>query len=64
MTREYTWDDLGELAPQWRETFGESMPYGFEVTPSIYEIMVECIRTKSQKPLDDYVMSLPKDEQY
>ena len=37
------------------------MPYGFCVTPSIYDIMTECIRTKSQKPLDDYIESLPPD---
>ena len=60
----YTWEDLENLAPEWRRIFGEDMAMGFEVTPYQVPIIRECIRTKSQKPLDDYVMSLPKDEQY
>lgn len=57
----YTWDDLADLCGPWREVFGEDMPFGFEVNPCIYEIIAECIRTKSQKPLDDYIESLPPD---
>ncbi len=56
-----TWSDLEKLAPDWYRTFGESMPMGFEVTPDQIDIIRDCIRQKSQKPLDDYVESLPKD---
>ena len=56
-----TWDDLDELRGPWRETFGEDMPYGFEVNPCSCEIMAECLRTKIQRPLDAYIEALPPD---
>ena len=55
MRKSYTWGDLADLEPEWRRTSGEDMPFGFCVTPSIYDIMTERIRTNSQKPLDDYI---------
>jgi len=61
MPDHYTWDDLDELRGPWRETFNEEMAYGFDVHPGIYVIVAECIRTKSQKPLDDYIASIPDD---
>ncbi len=57
----YTWQDLEDLAPEWYRLFGEEMPKGFEVTPEQVPIIRECIRTKSQKPLDDYARSIPSD---
>ena len=60
----YTWDDLAALAPEWFQVFGEPMPMGFEVTPHQVPIIRECIRIRSQKPLGDYVLSLPKDQMY
>ena len=56
-----TWSDLANHAPDWYRTFGESMPMGFQATPDQIGIIRKCIRRKSQKPLDDYVESLPED---
>ena len=52
---DYTMDDLEALAPEWRRVFGEPMPMGFEVTPSLVPLMRRCIRARSQQELDDYV---------
>ena len=60
----YTWSDIEDLDPQWRELFGESVPMGFCITPAQVPILRECIRTRSQKPIDDYVRSLPAGDDY
>ena len=59
----YTWSDLDALAHAWAETFGESLPMGFEVGPEQVPVMRECLRLRSQRPLEDYVRSLdPRDD--
>jgi len=56
----YTEEDMERLRPQWRELFGEEMPYGFEIGPEQYLVMRACIQQCSQAPLEAYVDSLPK----
>ena len=57
----YDWEDLDDLRELWENTFGETMPYGFEVGPAQVPIMKEWLRLKSQKPLNDYIKGLPPD---
>ena len=64
MAETFTFDDLEALRPQWEETFGMTMPMGFEVTPDQVPIMRECIRTKSRDPLKRYVDGLPANRVY
>ena len=51
--------ELDALAPDWFRVFGEAMPRGFEIGPDQVPILKECLRTKSQKPLEAFVESLP-----
>ena len=56
--------ELLSLREPWEEVFGEPMPMGFEITGDQVHIIRQCIDQKSQKPLEDYVNSLPADEDY
>ncbi len=56
----YDWKDLEDLRDDWFRLFGESMPMGFEITPEHVPMMKECIKKKSQKPLEEYIDSLPE----
>ncbi len=56
----YDWKDLEDLRDDWFRLFGESMPMGFIITPDKFPMMKKCIETGSQKPLDDYIDSLPE----
>ena len=49
------WDEIEALDEQWRRTFGESVPMGFEVTPDAAPMLRKCLRLKSRKPLQAYV---------
>ena len=60
----YDIEDLVALRDEWRRVFGESMGMGFEITPEQVPMMKKCIETGSQKPLDDYIDSLPENTTY
>ena len=55
---EYTMDDLEALAPDWERVFGEDMAMGFEIQPAQVPMLRECIRLRSQAPLEAYIESL------
>ena len=56
----YNWEDLESLREDWFRVFGESMPMGFMISPEQFPMMKKCIETKSQKPLEEYIDSLPE----
>ena len=61
----YTSDDLIDLLPEWYEVFPDhEIKMGFEITGDQVPILKDCIRTKSLKPLMDYLKALPKDTVY
>lgn len=53
-----------DLMEEWRATFGEHMPWGFEVSQNEIPILRQCIEQKSQQPIEDFVRSLPTDRVY
>ena len=57
----YGIEDLVALRQDWERVFGSSMPMGFEITPDQVPVIKKCIETESQKPLRDYIDSLPED---
>ena len=56
-----TWEDLEAVRQQWQETFGEQMPFGFEIGYDDIPLLRRCIAEKSMKPLDDHIEDLLKD---
>ena len=50
-----------EVIERWVEVFGETPPWGFEVTEGQIPILLLCIEKRSQKPLKKYIASLPDD---
>ena len=56
--------DIEALRDQWDELFGEPVPMGWQIGPAQVPILRECIKKKSQKPLEDYIDSIPKDRDY
>ncbi len=60
----YDWEDLMSLRHAWEETFGESMPMGFEIGPDQYPTMKECIEKRDQAPLEDFINGLDPDVVY
>ena len=60
----YDWKDLEALRDEWWRVFGESMGMGFEITPEQVPMMKECIEKESQKPLEEYIDSIPADITY
>ena len=50
---------LEALRRDWERTFGESMPFGFEIGPEQFPMMRECIRRRSKAPLEAYIASIP-----
>ena len=61
---EYTEVDLGALLESWLEMFSERLSIGYVIGPAQVPIIKECLKTRSQKPLEDYIDSLPKDRLY
>ena len=47
---DYTMDDLLALQPDWLETFGEDLAYGFEIMPPQVPMLRQCLREKSRAP--------------
>ena len=46
-----------ELSDEWEEVFGEELKEGPMIAPSIFPLLHECLRLKSQKPLKDWIKS-------
>lgn len=63
MTNDTTQEIL-DLKEAWQATFGEPMPWGFEVGVNEIPILHQCIKLKSQRPIEDFVRSLPTDRTY
>ncbi|MCY4607493.1 MAG: hypothetical protein OXD40_02695 [bacterium] len=61
MPDSYTMTDLIALMPAWEKTFGEDMPFGFEVRPAQVPIIKECIAKRSQEPLNAFIRGLGTD---
>lgn len=59
-----TTQEVLELMEAWEATFGEQMPWGFEVGESEIPILRQCIEQNSQLPIEDFVRSLPPDRTY
>lgn len=53
--------DMFEVIDRWVEVFGETPPFGFEVTEGQIPILLLCIEKRSEEPLDNYIDSLPDD---
>ena len=51
----YIYDDLIALQAPWLATFGEPMPFGFQIGPNQVPILRQCLAEESQEPLDDFV---------
>ena len=51
-------DDLEALRPGWLETFGEDLPFGFEIQLAQVPMLRQCLREKSQAPLDAFIRTL------
>ena len=54
-----TFAEIEALRDDWERTFGEPMPWGFEITEPQVPMMRRCIRERSRKPLERYIASLP-----
>ena len=54
----YTIEDVENLRPRWRETFNVEMPFGFEISLEDVPVLVECLHTKSRKPLERHLETL------
>ena len=63
MTSDTTQEVL-DLMAEWQAIFGEPMPWGFEVGENEIPILRQCIKQKSQQPIEDFVRSLPTDRTY
>ena len=61
---DYGIDDLIDLRDKWEEVFGSPMPMGFEIGPNQVPILKKCLESGDQKPLIDYVESIPEDITY
>ena len=55
---EYTLDDLEALQPGWLETFGEDLPFGFEIQPAQVPMLRQCLSEKSRAPLRAFINTL------
>ena len=55
---DYTMDDLLALQPDWLETFGEDLAYGFEIMPPQVPMLRQCLREKSRAPLRAFIATL------
>ena len=52
---------LEKLREPWRETFGEEMPVGFEVTPSQIGLIRKRLKEKSRAPLDAHIDEITRE---
>ena len=48
----YNLNDIYEIQERWMIAFGERIGFGFDITIDDIPVLDECIKTRSQEPLE------------
>lgn len=49
MTTDEEWDRLERVMADWPRVFGESLPFGFDVTVGDLDLLERCLRARSKR---------------
>lgn len=49
------WEELDRLVKEWQDTFGDTLGYGFDITPDQIPLIKQCLREHDQAPLKRHI---------